>query len=182
MDFNGGHESLLRISSEIQSLGADKLMVYKGVFDRVPFSMIETYCEQICEESPLVRKKIRSVFVEMAQNVNFYSAERENNCGIGYISVNRSKNGYVIISGNPANEKNYKRLHDRIKKMESADTCKLHDLKQKLMLENFDLTENANIGVVQCAIIANSKYCYDFTETSDGQYFITLRIEVKTPR
>lgn len=180
MEFKGGHESLLRLSTMIQETEGDNLMVYKGAFDRMPFSMIETYCEGLSEESPVVKKKIRSVFVEMAQNINFYSLEQSGGYGVGYISVNRSKDGYTIISGNTADEHHFNRLNTRIKKMELLNNDTLHGFKQKLMLENFDYSENANIGVVQCAIIANSHYEYEFVKTDDGKYFITLKIEVKT--
>ena len=184
MDFRDGHNCLMKLSQQImENDKGNNLVIYKGVFDKMPFSIIETYCEQLTQETLVVRKKIRTVFVEMAQNINFYSAEKNNGYGVGYISVNRSENGYTIVSGNLTNSYNYNRLKERVKKVEKLDNQSLHILKQKLLLESgFELTENANIGVVQCTIAANSPYQYNFEQISDNEYFVMLKIEVKIPR
>lgn len=181
MDVLGRHESMLRIASEVQDTHGRNVMIYKGAFGRVPFSMIETYCQELVDQGPVVKKKVRSVFVELAQNINFYSSERDKGEGIGYMSIAQTDDGYSIISGNKSSVDNEKRLITRLEKISKLDNSGMHEYKRKLMHEGIPMSENANIGVVHSAIVAGSKFVYESVKTDDDNCFITLKIDIKVP-
>ena len=183
MDFWGRHECMLRLSTDIQDIRGKNIMLYKGAFGVVPFSMIETYCDQLIEQGALVRKKVRFVFVELAQNINRYSVDRDNDEGVGFISICQSNDGYAIVSGNMTSGQNHKRLMDRLVTIASLNNDKeeLHLYKRRLMKEGVAFSENANIGLVQSAIVACSRFYYESVKTDGDKYFITLKIEIKVP-
>ena len=52
------------------------LVFYKGAFDEKVISEISQNIRKKLVTSPAVNKKVFSVFIELAQNIAFYSAER----------------------------------------------------------------------------------------------------------
>ncbi|MBR4266925.1 MAG: hypothetical protein IKQ46_12805 [Bacteroidales bacterium] len=182
MEFSRDHNCMLKLSKEVCETQGKKLMFFNGVFGRVPFAMIDAYCEDILDQPAIVNKKVRTVFVELAQNINFYSEQRENNKGIGFISVCQTADGFMITSANTASKYNESRLSQRLENIKLLDKSGMHSYKRKLMHENFQNTETANIGVVQSSIIAEAKFRYDSVKIEDNLYFITLKIEIKVPK
>ena len=179
MDFVGEHKDLWRFPSDFQSVDCKNMMVYKGAFGRVPFSMIDIYSRSVMPNDPVLRKKVRFVSVEMAQNVNFYSAEKLGGDGVGCIALGETENGIVIATGNLAGAEDCSVLTGRLDKAGSFGEKELHAYKQKLMLESFDMSENANIGLVQSIIVAGSGFRYRSVPVAPDKYFVTLEIEIK---
>ena len=59
-----------------QSLVNDNLLLYKGPFNKPVLGVFQYYIYETLMDYPFLRKKIYSVFVELAQNIIYYSAEK----------------------------------------------------------------------------------------------------------
>lgn len=79
------------------------LMTFKGAFSQALLVELgEAIKKQSGDESKV--QKMFAVFVEMAQNILYYSAEREmhggKEVGVGIITICENKDSYAILSGN----------------------------------------------------------------------------------
>ena len=187
MAITGGEESLLRVHCDMDGKHGKNIMMYKGPFGQSAIALFQTYCNQLLEENFFIKKKILSVAIELAQNINLYSVEKETTKdgkieGYGFMSICRNIDGYSIISGNPAEKADAEKLTQRCDDINKADNEQLHKLKRKLWNMENPVPESANIGLVQSALIAGSKINYESAKTETGKYFITLELEIKVPK
>lgn len=187
MAITGGEESLLRVHCDMDGKHGKNIMMYKGPFGQTAIALFQTYCNQLLEENFFLKKKILSIAIELGQNINLYSAEKETAKdgkieGYGFISIRRNLDGYCIMSGNPAEKADAEKMTSRCDEINKSTKEELHALKRKLWNMENPISESANIGLVQSALIADSKINYESVKTETGKYFITLEIEIKIPK
>lgn len=84
-------------------------------------------------ERTLLMKKIFAIFVELAQNVMFYSAEQEldehgKECGVGILLISENADTYCVSSGNQIPRTDIERITSRC---ESVRTLSKDELKER---------------------------------------------------
>ncbi len=82
------------------------LLYYKGPFDELVLSKISYYLREQFPESPKAGKKLFAVFIELAQNIAYYSSEMNlfgnelSKHGVGTILIKENENAYTLTAGN----------------------------------------------------------------------------------
>jgi hypothetical protein len=128
-------------------------------------------------------KKIFSVFVELAQNIMHYSAEKERNpigdneVGIGIIIFSQRLNHYVITSGNMITKSQKDRIKSKIDFINSLneDELKQYYSEQRRKPQE-DGSKGAGLGFVDIARKSNNKIEYQINPLENDLYFLVISV------
>jgi len=128
-------------------------------------------------------KKIFAVFVEMAQNIMHYSAERDfsekeqKEIGVGIVLFTQNKSQYFITSGNLVNSSICERLKlklDRVNELDSEGLKQLY--KEQLTKPQENESRGAGLGFIDMARKSSNKIIYSLKEVSNEHHFLELTI------
>ncbi len=160
----------------------DILVSYKGPFDKHILAVIGNYIEVIIKGNQNASRKIFKIFIELAQNISFYSAEithGDKPIGIGTLVIGEYDEYYTFSTGNLIKKD---KLIPMIEKFEIINTLDREDLrafKRKQRSLPQGQFGGANIGLIQVALTASAPIEYEVTEVDDHTAFLSLSVRVK---
>lgn len=135
-------------------------------------------------------RKLFSVFVEMAQNIALYSAERINvnpngrgggtGVGAGIITVTENSNGYTITSGNLVENRAIHGITGHCEKINGMDKDELKQFyKKQLKSDRKKGKTGAGIGLIDIARKTGAPVSYKVTPVDDRNSFIALSAKIR---
>lgn len=138
-------------------------------------SMIRT---SLSSESKI--KKIFAVFIELAQNMLHYSAERQMNeemkeAGVGILVVRENSIGYHVGSGNLVHNEKLEFLSERIQKINSMNKDELKSFyQQQLRSERPEDSKGAGVGLIDIARKSDGPLVFHFDSVDNKNSFFTI--------
>ncbi|EQA45717.1 hypothetical protein LEP1GSC050_4235 [Leptospira broomii serovar Hurstbridge str. 5399] len=138
-------------------------------------SMIRT---SLSSESKI--KKIFAVFIELAQNMLHYSAERQVNeemkdAGVGILIVRENSVGYHVGSGNLVQNEKLEFLSERIQKINSMNKDELKSFyQQQLRSERPEDSKGAGVGLIDIARKSDGPLVFHFDSVDNKNSFFTI--------
>lgn len=130
-----------------------------------------------------VAKKVFSVFIEQAQNIIRYSADRVDHrgppvseIGAGMITVGRDEDRFFVMCGNliPANDVQH--LRERLDLIRGMDKDQLKAYyREKLKEEPEAQSKGASIGLIEIARRASGPIEFDFLDMGAEKSFFCLK-------
>ncbi|MBE9607684.1 hypothetical protein IAI18_22665 [Acetobacteraceae bacterium H6797] len=155
------------------------------VSEKVMFSLGEVLRARMqqVDTDASVAKRVFSVFVEQAQNVIRYSADKvsEEPSGIsgGLIVVGKEGDRYFVVCGNEVPREDAPRLSERLK---ALATMTPEELKQhyraKLREPPEEGSLGGSIGLIEIARRASAPVEFDFQDISEARSFFCLKAYV----
>ncbi|MDX2304303.1 MAG: SiaB family protein kinase [Microscillaceae bacterium] len=132
---------------------------------------------------PKIGKKIFTIFMELAQNVLYYSQE-VNHYGdrdrVGTLLVFQNSAYYHILTANLIYAKSIEALEHKCRMVNTLDKDGLRDYKRELRNAPPGVeSRGAGIGMVQAAIISENLIDYDFKLLDEEYAFYTISAKVK---
>ncbi|PJZ69663.1 hypothetical protein CH373_09195 [Leptospira perolatii] len=130
--------------------------------------------------SELKIKKIFAVFIELAQNMLHYSAERKVNeemkdAGVGILVVLENSVGYHVSSGNLVQDEKVEFLTERIQKINSMNKDELKAFyQQQLRAERPDDSKGAGVGLIDIGRKSDGPLKFHFDKVDSTQSFFTV--------
>jgi hypothetical protein len=127
-------------------------------------------------------QKIFRIFVELTQNVSYYSAETiemgpETNCGAGWVSVQNFPNEYHVTTGNRIKEEHAPILTRYCNEINALSEEELKKLKRDLRAQAMVRDTGANIGLIQSCIMSGNPIDFLISE-EDGNHYFTIRVRI----
>lgn len=159
------------------------LVAYKGPITHLILGEISQSVRQYLTTSPQINRKLFSIFIELAQNVAYYSSERnyigneQFGPGIGTLIIKEMDSYYKIISGNIITNEDANKISLKSQTVNSLDRDKLREYKRS-MRGNGDNLQKGNIGLIQIALTSHSKLEVKVTPLNDTHSFFSLGIRV----
>lgn len=168
-------------------LNGRSIMMFQGPYGKNAMTLFDCYFGDLLNERPVVKKRVMTVFIEIAQNINNYSIERQKTIdgsveGVGYVSISKNAEGYSIIGGNLTTQENANKLKKAIEKINSnLNRDALHELKRTLWKQDVNNTEGSNIGLVESALASQNDLKLEIKDADElsNDKFITLKIDIK---
>lgn len=160
------------------------LISYKGPFTDSVLAEITANIRTNLNLYPQVSKKLFAVFIELAQNISYYSSERnyiegkEDSPGIGTIVIKDEGDFFTLVTGNLINKKNTQHLVEKCKLINSLSRDELREYKRKQRNEPSSEFDGGNIGLIQVALTSNSAINLEIKELSDEYSFIVFAIDL----
>jgi hypothetical protein len=162
------------------------LICYKGPFlDRV-LNLIGEKINTLFNENPRLNKKVFSIFIELAQNIAYYSEKRyEDENGIGKtfgegsFVISESDDFYTLTSSNLIKKSWEKEVVEKCDMINKLDTDGLRKLKRELRNRpRHEGQLGGNIGLVDIALKAGTSLNVDISSEDEQFSFFTLAIDV----
>lgn len=159
------------------------LICYKGPFlDRI-LSIIGEKINILIDDDPRLNKKIFSIFIELAQNIAYYSEERHSKAGKtfgkGTFIIGENTDHFTLTSGNLIKKSWGQEIIEKSELINKLDAEGLRKLKRELRSQ--PRTEDqmgGNIGLVDVALKAGSSLNVEIVDVDDQLSFFSLSIDV----
>lgn len=159
------------------------LISYHGPFDSNIISQLGKKIRLLDESNPKLSEKIFKVFIELAQNVAFYSAERSNigdeaNTGVGSLVIGQTDEHILFATGNAVNKEDKKILDEKcliINKL-NRDELRQYKRDQRSLLPGTNGT--ANIGLIMVALLTRQKLDVEFFPYENKQEYFTVQVDI----
>jgi hypothetical protein len=166
-------------------INRDNLLFYNGPISIEMISFMANHVRDLLDEEDVASKKLFKIFIELTQNVSYYSAKvakggnkTGSSKGVGYVSVDITEEGYSVTTGNliqvshgPVLEKNC----DEINKLNEAE---LRELKRKTRIQAAVRDVGAHIGLIHTGLISGSKLKSRIDPIDDKHSFFTISISI----
>lgn len=164
----------------------DVIISYKGPMSDVIIHEISKEIQNKLAEDPKSGKKIYAIFIELAQNIFFYSSESTTLGGktyrIGSIVLSSEDDNYVLTTGNIVDKKWIPILWDRCEMINNMDREALRKMKFEQRDTGVMSTENskgAGIGLIQIALTSAQPISVEFRDINEEKSFFALSVSVK---
>lgn len=168
------------------NINPDEILVYyKGPFDEIILTRIGNFLRNQFPGTPKIRKKVFSVFIELAQNISYYSAENNifgtesDEYGVGTVIIYDRPDQYVLTAGNLAKKQLAQQMADTCEQLNQMTPEELRALKKEIRRKpRSEKQKGGNIGLIHIALKAQSPLRIE-THPSDEQYvFFSITTQV----
>lgn len=156
---------------------------YTGIFDTEILSVLAKEIEGTLSPDDRVNKKVFKIFIELAQNIAFYSLERETNSegvdtGVGTMIIRNYGDHYVFSTGNKTTMENIIPVMEKCDNINSMSREKLREYRR--LQRNMPAGEKGggNIGLIQVALTASNPLEYSLIKCPDGAYFYIVSVRI----
>ena len=167
--------------------------------DNVHFSFKGTISQNIMVEfGKIIKEKLRedtvesktiktvfSIFVEMAQNVSYYSADKiatgdKKNIGDGLIIINEIDDHFNITSGNLIKKAQIEKVTEKIEHINSLDKDNLKKFyKEQSRIPREENSKGAGLGFIFIAKKSQNPLEFSFNKIDTEHYFFQLTVKVQ---
>lgn len=163
--------------------GNNIVMSYNGPFDGQILSMFGQNIQHSISADKKLNKTIFKVFIELAQNISYYSAVTEETkkgekAGVGTFIIQSFENHYVFILGNPIDAKHKNILSEKCSTINSYDRDGLRSYKRELRNLPQGERGTGNIGLVQAALLSRNPLDVTFIEMDNNQSFYIIAVKI----
>lgn len=161
----------------------DIQMSYKGPFDKHILSLIGNYIKIIISNNPKASKKLFNIFIELAQNISYYSAETnrigQGEAGLGTLVIGEFDDHYTFVTGNVVRNDDVIPLINKCEKINSLDRDGLRKYKRELRKLPHEGRDGANIGLIKVALTSANPLDIEVTPIDNEFSFFALSVKVK---
>jgi hypothetical protein len=165
----------MTIENEYQE---DSLLMFRGVLTVNLISILGNHLRLLISYDSKIFQKIFKIFVEVTQNVYYYSAENHEisdgiRGGAGWVSVQESESEYRVTTGNHIKPEHAPKLIQYCNEINSMDEEQLRKLKRETRSQAMVRDTGAHIGLIQTSIVSGNKLKFKIVENSvSGLEFI----------
>lgn len=147
---------------------------YKGPFSIQALSLFGNYIKSFQIENPISKTKLFKVFLELSQNVSYYSADKcdleENpSTGIGIFTLKENDDHFVITTRNKIRKVDAHTLVSNCSQINEMNFAELKALKSYKMKNRKEYENSAHVGLIQLLLLSQNKLTYHFDH--EEEYF-----------
>ncbi|MCS6821313.1 MAG: SiaB family protein kinase [Microscillaceae bacterium] len=161
------------------------LISYKGPVTDVILAEISRDIRAKLSANPQIGRKIFAVFMELAQNILYYSAEKINfggrNDSVGTILItqNVETETYTFACGNLVEVEYIKDLIESCNIINSMDREALREYKrQQRSAPQKERSKGAGIGLIQVALTTDSPLHAEYKQVNEKYVFFSLAVDI----
>jgi len=161
----------------------DVIVSYKGPFDKNAMNLIGNYIRGIISMNPRASKKVFKVFIELAQNIAQYSAEKNIigdyiGAGVGSLVLVEFQDYLQLVTGNLITNENIGPVIDKCELINTLDKEGLRKLKREQLKQHDHTRTGADIGLIQLAITSDNPLDIEITPIDKKCSFFTIRVKI----
>lgn len=159
------------------------VLSYKGPLTDILLSEFSRDIRSKIQDRPKIGKKVFAIFMELAQNVLFYSKEINhfgNRDRVGTLVILQGADHYKIITGNLVYKSATALLQEKCEMVNSLDREALREYKRQLRnAPKGKESRGAGIGIVQVALTSSNPIEYEIKELSNNFAFYVISVRVE---
>ncbi|NJO00717.1 MAG: hypothetical protein HC880_02635 [Bacteroidia bacterium] len=158
------------------------VLSYKGPITDILLAEFSRDIRKELNRDPKNGKKVFSIFMELAQNVLFYSKEVNhfgNKDKVGTLVMIQTENQYKLITGNLVYKQDVPKLEQKCEIINSLDREALREYKRKLRSDpSGEESKGAGIGLVQVALTSGNQLEIKTKELEGDYAFYVIFVSV----
>jgi hypothetical protein len=163
----------------------DIQVVFKGaITQKIIVELGNSVRDKLANEKQI--RKVFPVFVELAQNIERYSAIREQNevegikSGVGVILISKINYCYHVSSGNVVENERCGKIRSKLEYINflNSDELKSFYIKSRKARPDSD-SKGAGIGFIEIARKSGSALDFRIIEIDDKYSFLTISVKIK---
>jgi hypothetical protein len=156
-------------------------LFYKGSFDGNIRATIVNYINEIVTNQGVARK-LSSIFIELAQNIAYHSAEmmmfEGKPVGIGSVIIAEQEGQYIFATGNIVKNSDIEPVLERCEMINSLDRDGLRKFKREQRNQPQGPHDGAHIGLIQVALISSNPLDISVTPVDDNDSFFSILVKI----
>jgi hypothetical protein len=161
----------------------DVIISYKGPFEKSAMGLVGNYIRDFYKKNPQASKKVFKVFIELAQNIAQYSAEKNIigesvGAGVGSLVMVEFDTYYSLVTGNVIKNEDIGPVINKCELINTLDKEGLRRLKREQLKHMDEDSPNADIGLIQVAITSENPLDIEVIPIDKICSFFTLRVKV----
>jgi len=161
----------------------DIVISYKGPFDKNAMSLIGNYIRGIFSKDQRASKKVFKVFIELAQNIAQYSAEKNIigdyiGSGVGSLVMVEFEDYYLLVTGNLIKADSLGPVIDKCELINALDKEGLRKLKREQLRQTDHSRQGADIGLIQLAITSDNPLEFEVKPIDKENSFFTIKVKI----
>jgi len=159
------------------------LIGYKGPITDIIMAEISRDIRAKFADNQKVSRKMFAIFIELAQNILYYSAEKVFEDGIshsiGAILITQTEDDYIFSCGNMIETEHVQEMdqHCAIINSLSKDDLRIYKREQRNKPSNAR-SKGAGIGLIHVAITSENLLEFDFKESDPKFSYFSLSVKV----
>ncbi|MBN2215168.1 MAG: SiaB family protein kinase [Bacteroidales bacterium] len=162
----------------------DSIISFKGPLTVGLLSFVGNSLKSIIRVENSLAKRIFRIFIELTQNVSYYSAEtieveKGIKSGVGWFIVKENSNKYNVTTGNLIIREDGFKLIRNCDEINSLTEKELRELKRRTRSQAIERDVGAHIGLIQTSLLSGDKLNYKVTELDDIHSFFTISVNIK---
>jgi len=166
-----------------RTLGNSTPLSYKGPIDDHILQVIGTYIEGMLKDSPKAGKKVFKIFIELAQNISYYSAERrvlpnDKDIGTGLVLISEFADYYVFMTGNLVKTDDIISIIEKSEVINSLDREELREYKRQQRKLPPGKKGGAHIGLIQVALTSSNPLDIEVNPVDDDHSFFSIAVKI----
>jgi hypothetical protein len=159
------------------------LLSYRGPFYIELISVFGSNVRNYTSEYNNANKRLFRIFIELAQNVSYYSEDyhlvnNENRIGVGELNLVEHELHFTFTTKNLVKKSDSKILIDRCNLINSSDQMELRKIKREQRLNSPGEKFGARIGLIQAVMLSQNKLEYYCEEKDNDFSYLSLTVNI----
>lgn len=159
------------------------LVSYKGPVTSTIMSEISRDIREKLATDPKTGRKVFAVFMELAQNILYYSVEKvqfgDHSDSVGIILLSEKEDSFCFECGNVVENAYLEEIIDAIDKINSLDRDELRKLKREQRNRpSGPRSKGAGIGLIHVAITASTPLEVEYFKINEQHSFFALSVKI----
>ncbi len=155
---------------------------YRGPFDKTILSVMGKYIEVILVSNPKVSKKVFKIFIELAQNISYYSAEVNalagRDSGVGTLVIAEFEDYFLFMAGNKVKNESIIEIIDKCEVINSLDRDSLRKYKREQRSLPQGPRGGAHIGLIQVALTSANPLDFEVNPVDREHSFFSITVKI----
>jgi len=159
-------------------------LTYKGPIDERILSSIGDYIstmEKFADATSV--KKLFKIFLELAQNISFYSAVKvkmndNREIGMGTLVLKEFDDSFFLLTGNPVMNDNIISILEKSEYINSLDRESLRQYKRDERRRPQGEKGNAHIGLITVALTSSNPLDVEVSPIDDDKSFFSIGVKI----
>jgi len=155
-----------------------------GPFDKYVISRLGGKINILTNDNPKIGKKLFKIFIELAQNVSFYSEEKrteidaKRDIGVGSLVIGETVDSYIFATGNAINNELVPVLAQKCEIINTLDRNSLRKYKREQRNLIPGSNDGAHIGLIMVALITMRDLDVEFIPIDEYNSYFTVTVRV----
>jgi len=162
----------------------ETIYTYEGIFDKDIISLFSKKISLVTKYYPRSQKRLFPVFIELAQNISYYSESRyligdEKETGVGALLIGETQDYFYFLVGNEIGQKPLDVLSKKCEIINSLEREELREYKRQQRNLIPGTNGGAHIGLIMVSLTTKRPLNMKIYEFQKNKYYFTILVEVE---
>ncbi len=162
----------------------ENIYTYEGIFDKDVISLFSKKIGLVTKYFPRSQKRLFPVFIELSQNISFYSYQRhmvgdDKETGVGTLLIGETPDCFYFIVGNEIAKKPLEVLTKKCEIINSLEREELREYKRQQRNLIPGTNGGAHIGLIMVSLTTKRPLNIKVFEIEPNHFYFSILVEVE---